>query len=99
MRLPYPEYVDCGQGATILGALVMPSLVLDVIPAHMNCGHFKPQDLSGLIEWCELQQTIRLQLILSSNVNNSTFVGWCVCVDALCYRDKWKKGFTADMSI
>ena len=53
------------------GALVMPSLVLDVIPAYMSCGPFKPQDLSGLIGWagCELQQTIHLQLTLSSNVN------------------------------
>ena len=32
-------YVDCGQGATIYSALVVPSFVLDVIPAYTSCGH------------------------------------------------------------
>ena len=42
------------------GALVMPSLVLDVIPAYMSCGHFKSRTSVILLDGCELQLPIYL---------------------------------------
>ncbi len=60
LKCDYPKYVDCGQGGTMYGALVMPSLVLDVIPAYMSCGHFKSRTSVILLDGCELQLPIYL---------------------------------------